>query len=341
MKSLPNTFTEKKPNSFPALPVSVGLFLLAAALSLSLGSTFFSPAQLWKAASGAGDPAVLRIFLHVRLPRTCACILAGSALSISGVIIQSVLGNPLAGPNIIGVNAGAGFFAVLCTALLPAWPGAVPTAAFLGALAAILLVYGIARATRASRITLVLSGVAVSSILSAGIDAVVTLIPDTLTGAASFRIGGVSGVAMQSLAVPGAYILIGAVLAFSLRYEMDILSLGDDMAKSLGLRVGGYRFCLLLTAAILAGAAVSFAGLLGFVGLIVPHGARFFTGSESRRLLPVAALVGAAFVCVCDVLARMLFAPFELPVGIVMSFLGGPFFLYLLIRRKGGRSDNG
>ena len=267
---------------------------------------------------------MLRIFLHVRLPRTLACILAGSALAVSGVIIQSVLANPLAGPNIIGVNAGAGFFAVLCAAFLPHWPAAVPTAAFLGALAAMLLVYAIARATRASRIALVLSGVAVSSVLSAGIDAVVTLLPDTLTGASSFRIGGVSGAAMKSLAVPGAYILAGILLAFSLHCEMDLLSLGDDTAKSLGLRVGKFRFLLLLTASVLAGAAVSFAGLLGFVGL-----------------LPVSALSGAAFVCVCDVLARILFAPFELPVGIVMSFLGGPFFLYLLIRRKGGRTDNG
>lgn len=270
MRSLPTTFMQKKRHNIWILLMSLALFLLV---------------------------AVLRIFLHVRLPRT---------LAVSGVIIQSVLANPLAGPNIIGVNAGAGFFVVLCAAFLPRWPAAVPTAAFLGAMAAMLLVYAIARATRASRIALVLSGAA-----------------------------------MKSLAVPGAYILAGILLAFSLHCEMDLLSLGDDTAKSLGLRVGKFRFLLLLTASVLAGAAVSFAGLLGFVGLIVPHGARFFVGSESRWLLPVSALSGAAFVCVCDVLARILFAPFELPVGIVMSFLGGPFFLYLLIRRKRGRTDNG
>ena len=265
MRSLPTTFMQKKRHNIWILLMSLALFLLA---------------------------AVLRIFLHVRLPRT---------LAVSGVIIQSVLANPLAGPNIIGVNAGAGFFVVLCAAFLPRWPAAVPTAAFLGALAAMLLVYAIARATRASRIALVLSGVAVSSVLSAGIDAVVTLLPDTLTGASSFRIGGVSGAAMKSLAVPGTYILAGILLAFSLHCEMDLLSLGDDTAKSLGLRVGKFRFLLLLTASVLAGAAVSFAGLLGFAGLIVPHGARFFVGSESRWLLPVSALSGAAFVCVCDV----------------------------------------
>ena len=215
MRSLPTTFMQKKRHNIWILLMSLALFLLAAVLSLLLGSAAFSPAELWKAAAGGADAAVLRIFLHVRLPRTLACILAGSALAVSGVIIQSVLANPLAGPNIIGVNAGAGFFAVLCAAFLPHWPAAVPTAAFLGALAAMLLVYAIARATRASRIALVLSGVAVSSVLSAGIDAVVTLLPDTLTGASSFRIGGVSGAAMKSLAVPGAYILAGILLAFS------------------------------------------------------------------------------------------------------------------------------
>ena len=242
MRSLPTTFMQKKRHNIWILLMSLALFLLAAVLSLLLGSAAFSPAELWKAAAGGADAAVLRIFLHVRLPRTLACILAGSALAVSGVIIQSVLANPLAGPNIIGVNAGAGFFAVLCAAFLPHWPAAVPTAAFLGALAAMLLVYAIARATRASRIALVLSGVAVSSVLSAGVDAVVTLLPDTLTGASSFRIGGVSGAAMKSLAVPGAYILAGILLAFSLHCEMDLLSSGRRYGKKFGTLGGKISF---------------------------------------------------------------------------------------------------
>ena len=331
MRSLPTTFMQKKRHNIWILLMSLALFLLAAVLSLLLGSAAFSPAELWKAAAGGADAAVLRIFLHVRLPRTLACILAGSALAVSGVNIQSVLANPLAGPNIIGVNAGAGFFAVLCAAFLPHWPAAVPTAAFLGALAAMLLVYAIARATRASRIALVLSGVAVSSVLSAGIDAVVTLLPDTLTGASSFRIGGVSGAAMKSLAVPGAYILAGILLAFSLHCEMDLLSLGDDTAKSLGLRVGKFRFLLLLTASVLAGAAVSFAGLLGFVGLIVPHGARFFVGSESRWLLPVSAMCWPGF-CLRRSSCRW---------GLSCLFWAARFFCIFSSGAKGGRTDNG
>ena len=165
-----------------------------------------------------------------------------------------------------------------------------------------------------------------------------TLFPDVLVGSLSFRVGGVAGLTLERLAFPAVYIGVGLLAALLLSHDMDVLSLGDETARSLGLRVQATRFLLLGTAAALAGAAVSFAGLLGFVGLIVPHAARFLVGGEARRLLPTSILLGAAFLTLCDVAARLLFAPYELPVGIVMSFLGCPFFLYLLIRRKGGHA---
>ena len=309
-------------------------------LSLMLSSADISTRDLFLSFSGQGDPAILRIIQHVRLPRTIAAVLAGSALAGSGLIIQSVLGNPLAGPNIIGVNAGAGMFVVLCAAFLPAGIWLLPTAAFLGALIAMLLVYAIARLTGASRITLVLAGIAVSSILSACIDAIVTLLPDTLNNVNAFRIGSIAGTTLNKLYIPGAYILFCILLIFFLGHELEVLALGDETAVSLGLNIKKYRFLFLLGAAILSGAAVSFCGLLGFVGLIVPHASRFLVGNEVRRLFPISILLGGTFVTLCDVLARVLFAPFEIPVGIVMSFIGGPFFLWLLIHRKGGRTNN-
>jgi iron complex transport system permease protein len=315
--------------------------LFAAVLfSLTLGSADISLKELSSAAVGRGEYAVVSVLLNVRIPRTAAAVLAGSALSAAGVVIQSVLGNPLAGPNIIGVNAGAGVSAVICAAFLPAATWIMPTAAFLGALIAMLLIYAVARLTGASRITLVLAGIAVGSILSACIDAIVTIVPEALVSVNAFRIGSISGTVLKKLYIPGAYIFAAVVLLFSLGHDMDVLALGDETASSLGMNTKKYRFLLLLCAAMLSGASVSFSGLLGFVGLIIPHAARFFVGSESRRLLPVSVLMGGAFVTLCDVLARILFAPYEIPVGIVMSFIGGPFFLWLLIRRKGGRTDN-
>lgn len=337
MKFLPIFSTGKVKLNFPCLMLlCVLLFLFSALLSLLLGSSSLSLGAILYP-----DDSVRRILVHVRLPRTLAAALAGMALAASGTIIQTVMDNPLAGPNLIGVNAGAGLAAVLCTAFLPAIPGAMATGAFLGALSALLLIYAVAKATGASRTTLILSGVAVSSILSAGIDAVVTLVPDALMGVSAFRIGSLQTVALNRLPLPAVYILFALILTLSLCNEMDVLALGDETAQTLGLNTKRYRFLLLLAASMLSGSAVSFCGLLGFVGLIVPHAARFLTDCcECKKLLSVSTLLGGSFVILCDVLARVLFAPYEIPVGIVMSFLGGPFFLWLLIRRKGGRSHD-
>lgn len=141
---------------------------------------------------------------------------------------------------------------------------------------------------------------------------------------------------MDKVSFAGGFIITAIVIAFILGYDMNILALGDESAKSLGLNVARSRFIYLILAAILAGSAISFAGLLGFVGLIVPHVARILVGYDNRILLPVSALLGGIFTLICDLLARVIFAPYEIPVGIIMSFLGGPFFIYLLIKRKRG-----
>ena len=169
------------------------------------------------------------------------------------------------------------------------------------------------------------------------IDAVITMVPEALNGVSDFRIGGFNGVVMGKLGPPAGMILLGILILLTMSQHLDVLALGSDTAQSLGLSVKPVRFLLLTLAAALAGAAVSFAGLLGFVGLIVPHTMRRFVGENSFPLLLSCALGGGAFVTLCDLLSRVLFAPFELPVGIVLAFLGAPFFLWLLFRRKGGR----
>lgn len=321
-----------------AVIVALALFAAAAAvISLCVGSTSLSVSQVLEVLKGGGTEVTRNIVLYARLPRTMAALLCGSALAAGGVIIQGVLGNPLAGPNVIGVNAGAGLGAVLCAALLPEWLGAVPVAAFAGALCACLLVYAIAWRTGASRITLVLAGVAISSMLSAAIDAVSILFPEAALGAGAFLMGRLNGVTLQALVLPARLCLIAVVGAFALSYELDLLMLGDDVARSLGLSARTARSVLLVLAAVLCGSAVSFAGLVGFVGLLVPHAARFLVGGQHKYLLGASIFLGAALVTVCDLLSRVLFAPFELPVGILLSMLGGPFFLWLLFRQRGGR----
>lgn len=314
------------------------LCLLAALLSLCLGAARLTPVEVAQAiANGPRDMAGY-IFWYVRLPRTLACLLAGSALAVSGAVIQGVLHNHLASPSIIGVNAGAGLAVTLCCALgaLSGW--AIAGSAFLGAMISVLLIVFTAEKTGASRTTVILGGVAVNAFLNALSEAVTTLIPEAGMLAGDFRVGGFGSVAYPRLIPAGVLILLAVVAVYTLHNELDVLALGEEMARSLGMNVRKIRTLLLILAAMLAGSAVSFAGLLGFVGLVVPHAARKIVGSESRLLIPMCAATGAAFVTLCDTAARILFSPYELPVGILLSVLGGPFFLGLLLKRKGGRS---
>ncbi|GHU37982.1 hypothetical protein FACS1894105_11100 [Clostridia bacterium] len=249
------------------------------------------------------------------------------------MVIQTVLNNPLASPGIIGVNAGAGFMTAMCGVLFPRAVTFIPLAAFIGALTAVLFVYGIAKKAGASKMTLILSGVAVGSLMTAGINTVTTLIPDALSGMHAFQTGGFAGVTTRILIPAGAFIIIATAAVIAFGGELEVLGLGESVALSLGLNVRFYRFLFLILAAALAGAAVSFAGLLGFVGLIVPHIARMIVKGSKRLTLAVSALIGASFLILCDTASRTLFAPFELPVGILISFLGVPFFLWILFRR--------
>ena len=278
------------------------------------------------------------ILVHVRLPRIIAAVLSGAALAASGAIIQGVLHNPLAGPNIIGVNAGAGFAALLTSWLWPSMAHWLPAAAFLGALGASMIILLLVQRTRASRLTVVLAGVAVSAILSAGSDLITTLAPEVSLGMTAFRVGGFSGVSAGRVYGAAWYILPGLALALLLAHDLDVLALGDEVAQSVGLRVKGTRMLLLALASLLAGAAVSFSGLIGFLGLMVPHLIRRLAGGEYRRILPLSMLGGAVLMLWCDTASRTLFAPYELPVGILLSLIGGPFFLLLLLgQRKGGK----
>ena len=302
--------------------IATVLLLLSAGLSLGLGAASLTPV----------------IFRLIRLPRTLGCLLAGAALAVSGAVIQGVLANRLASPSIIGVNAGAGLAVTVCCALgcLSGW--AIAGSAFLGALIAVLLIVFTAEKAGASRTTVILGGVAVNAFLNALSEALSTLIPEVGMLAGDFRVGGFGSVSYVRLIPAGILILAALSIVFSLHNELDVLTLGEETAQGLGMNVRKTRTVLLILAAMLAGAAVSFAGLLGFVGLIVPHAVRRMGGSESRYLLPLCALGGGAFVTLCDTLARLMFAPFELPVGILLSVLGGPFFLMLLLKRKGGRN---
>ena len=320
------------------------LFVILVAVfmaGLAFGSVSLPVSDIIKALSGGDKTSTASIVIRsVRLPRVTAGIFAGIGLSVAGVILQGVMNNALASPNTIGVGSGAGFFVMLSMVIFPAKIWLQPVFAFAGALIATLLIFALAYFADTSRMTIILAGVTVSSFLSAGINLLKTLNTDIAININSFLMGSLAGASFSSTRLPEAGIVIAFIAALFMARALNMLGLGEDVARSLGLRVGAVRFLLLVISSVLAGCVVSYAGLLSFAGLIVPHIGRKLFGNDARILIPCSALLGGSFVMLCDLLGRVLFAPYELPTGIIMAFVGGPFFLYLLLRRKGGRRVN-
>lgn len=312
---------------------------LSAAAGILLGSSVLTVAEIRQAfVEGFSSSAGARVFAFVRLPRTAASLVCGAALAVSGAVIQGVLANPLASPSIIGVNAGAGLAVTLCTALGIYGGWRLSLASFFGAFAAVMLVSLGARKWGASRGTVILIGVAMNSLLGAVSDTIVTFVPDVGVMSNDFKVGEFSAVTYQKLLPSVILIAVTLLFLLTLHHELDVLTLGEENAGGLGMNTNLMRAVFLMLAALLAGCAVSLAGLLSFVGLIVPHAVRRLAGSQSVHLLGLCALYGAAFVCLCDTVARTAFSPYEIPVGIIMAFLGAPFFVFILVKGKGGHS---
>lgn len=311
--------------------------VLAGLLGVFLGSTSLTPGRLLEVfRKGANASAETRIFVYIRLPRTLASLFCGAALAVSGGVIQGVLANRLASPSIIGVNAGAGLAVTLCAAfgILGGWK--LSFFACLGAFGAVMLVSLAAGRWGASRGTVILIGVAMNSLLGAVSDTVITVFPEVSILRNAFRIGDFSGVTYSGLVPVLVTVTVVIGVLYTLHNELDVLLLGEENARGLGMHTGRMRALFLLLAAMLAGSAVSIAGMLSFVGLLVPHAVRRVAGNRPVHLLGLCALYGGGFVCLCDTLARTVFAPYEIPVGILMAYLGAPFFVFLLIRGKGG-----
>ena len=311
--------------------------ILAAAclLSLAVGSADLSAPELLAGLfRREGFEVETAIVYAIRLPRLVGAVVAGAGLSLSGMLLQTVMNNPLASPNTIGVNAGAGLFVILCLSVAPSMAGLVPLAAFLGAGITIGLVLLVARfAGGQGAHTVILAGIACTSLFQAGISFFNFLDSDVLVAYNAFSVGGLSNVKMKDLILPAVLVAGGLFLSLCLSGRIAALSLGTAVAASLGVRVTLLRTVCLLTAGLCAAAVVSFAGLLGFVGLVVPHITRRLVGNGIGRGLATAPLVGAILVILSDLAARTLFAPAEIPVGILMAFVGAPFFFVLLLRR--------
>jgi iron complex transport system permease protein len=319
---------------FGTLAILALLLLGTLAMGLSLGSVSIPILQGLRPAGLNPDDRT--ILYQIRLPRVILAGTVGWSLSIGGVVCQALMRNPLAEPFLLGVSSGAALGAVAGIILGVVFWGGLPMMAFLGALLTIALVLGIARRTRAiDSSTLILTGVIINAFFAALIMvALATATGEKLHSLLFWLYGDLSRGRFQDLTVLLPLVLFGSVFLLGFARPLNLIAAGEETAAQLGVDVEKVKWAALITVSLLCGATVAFSGIIGFVGLIVPHLTRLALGPDHRLLLPAAGLFGASFLITADLLARVVIAPSELPVGIITAFLGAPFFLYLLYLRR-------
>lgn len=323
-------------NSHQFFWLVIGIVILITGLyvSVALGRSGVSFGEAMRVLAGRGSGRAELIVLSVRIPRTLAAMFCGAALSVAGLLLQSALDNTLASPGVLGVNAGAGLFVLLSAVFFPYQILTKSLFAFAGAMLSMAVIYLISVRTGISKSSLLLAGIALSSVFNAFIDVIITLVPEAVADRVAFSLGGFANVVRSQLYAAIPVILVCLVLTLFIAPDLDILLLSDETAHGLGLNVARCRRIVLILASCLAGAAVSVAGLLSFIGILVPNFVRLFVHGSTRTMAVFCMIYGAAFLVLSDTLARLLFYPYELPVGLIMSVVGAPVFVWFLVRKR-------
>ncbi len=338
-----------------ALPVSVALVLAIGLTSLSLGAVHMSLGQVGAilgqplgirlpVSYEAGDAALL---WTIRMPRVLCGVFVGAGLALGGAVLQGLFRNPLADPTLIGVSSGAALSSVSCLVVgdaflrrvSPDWNlFAVPLASFAGGFLLVSLVWRLSRQEGCTQVsTMLLAGIALNSLCGAGIGILTFVANDAqLRNITFWSLGSLGGMTWSMVGILGIFTLVPALYLLRQARALNVLLLGEAEAGHLGIDVESLKRRIVLSAALIVGVAVSFVGIIGFVGLVAPHLVRLWLGPDYRRLLPCAALIGAALIGAADLVARLVVVPAELPIGVVTALLGAPFFLWILRRERGG-----
>ncbi|WP_336659604.1 FecCD family ABC transporter permease [Leucobacter sp. USHLN153] len=320
-------------------PAVLAAALLGAAvlLSLAIGARSVPIAEVWAAFSAPELDSTDQAAVLSRVPTAITGLLVGAALGVGGALMQGMARNPLADPGLLGVNAGAALFVVLGMSVMGVQqPFGVVWLAFAGAAAAVAFGYGAAAASPggATPVTLALTGAAITALAGSGIAAIVIADEATLDRYRFWQLGSLTGAPPQTLAQLGGFLVLGLAVAVFCSGKLNALALGDDAARGLGVRVGLVRVMSAAAVVLLCGTATALAGPIGFVGLAVPHAVRAFAGTDYRRIVPLSAAVGAAFLLACDIIGRLIARPGILEVGLVTAAVGAPIFIVLLRRGR-------
>ncbi|MDO5754983.1 MAG: iron ABC transporter permease [Tissierellia bacterium] len=312
------------------------VFILAIVLAIALGSV---RVEISKVVQSLFDPSVLtdtqyEIVKNIRLPRIVLAIFVGASLATSGALLQAVMQNPLADPGIIGVSAGASLAIMLILLVFPIYAPILPFIAFIGGILATIFIYLLSWKDGINALSLLLAGIAVNAMLGGATSLISVLNSEKVQSVILWINGTLAGRTWSDIKIVVPYTTIGLILSLFCIRSANVLLLGDDKASNLGVDIHRTRIALSMTAAFLAGISTAAVGVIGFIGLVVPHISRMLVGSDYKVLLPFCIINGASFLLFTDTIARIIAAPIELPVGTIMAIIGGPFFLYLLRKRK-------
>lgn len=311
---------------------SIIFLFIVSLVSMKLGSLDISYGELIKGIFINLNEGKMSIIRELRFPRIIIAVLVGGNLAICGVLLQVVVKNPLADPGITGISAGASLVAVLIMVLFPGLSNLKPILAFCGGLISALLVFSIAYDKGFSPLRIILAGVAINAMFSAMSSILTTVNSTGISSVTNWLNGSLATVTWSDAKMLVIYSLIGVLISFTLRQTCNLMSLGDKTAKSLGVDINKQRVIISAVAVFLASISTGVAGIISFVGLIVPHIGRFLIGSDHKYLIPFSFTMGAILLLIADTVGRCLFVPYEVPVGLVMSVIGGPFFIFLLRR---------
>ena len=319
-----------------ALPISIAILLAAILFSASVGAVHVPLARVFGALTGRGAAIDRSIVIDLRLPRVVLAALAGGALALSGAVFQATLRNPLADPYVLGISSGAALGAVVSMLATGGSSVFVPLAALAGSVLTIVLVFAIAlRAQRpVDARVLLLAGVIVSAFLQAIVFLLLTLLnAESFRSAIFWMLGSFASANWHSVSLLALYVVPAAIVLVALARPLNILMSGEETALYLGVRVESVNRLAYFVASVLVGASVAACGVVGFVGLVVPHAVRLAWGNDYRVVLPSSVLIGGTFLLLSDTIARTIVAPVELPVGVVTALIGVPVFVMLLVRR--------
>ena len=314
--------------------IMAGICVLSTLVSVSVGSMSYTIPEVFEAFYNPEANARLIVW-NVRLPRVICGGLVGVCLSLAGCILQGVMRNHMASPSTIGVTSGASFVGYIALVAFPHLSRYLPIGTIIGAFVTTMAIYVLAYDRGVSPVKMILSGMAISAVFGAFNDIIRSFFSERLADATGYMVGSLNGATWDDFTMILPYVIVGVTVCFFLPSKMNILMLGDEVANTLGLRVERFRLFLIAASSLLSGAAIAVAGMISFVGIIIPHIARLVIGSDYKYLFPTSIFMGYSLVVICDTVGRIIMPVGELSVSIVLSFIGAPFFLYLLRKKEG------